>query len=495
MATRTFPAVRAPHARVAAVVERHGALLLRIARQYSLCADDAQDAYQRALEIYLRRVESLDPVTEVPWLKVVVKNEALAVRRSRQGTVTGEEVDFDAQAPMGQRSIEERFESTERVARSAEVMRRLKPDEARALMLKAEGLSYQEIGARLNWTYTKVNRCITEGRRRFMRLYEQLETGAECERFSPTLLALAHGTATSEAVLEIRPHLRNCTACRATVRKLHASRWQRLAAFLPISTVVTPVRGWFERLKTSGSGHPPPDPEQLHPLERKQELDELFRRLNGGEAAAQPALPAAVEQAGRLSAARVNLRAHLETALQRLQSSDVALGIHATSTGGGRAASVAALVGLCVSSVGAGTYCVATAFHHSRPAIRDQDLPRETSSHAKRDTAKAVSAAARPIIPQRSLHGPSRAPAGERPTDHAAARRNQDTKSHPSDEFSLERGADTSESAPNQQPVANTATSSAAPAAEPTTATSWESGASAGTRPASEFESGSEFRP
>ena len=72
MATRTFPAVEAPHARVAAVVERHGPLLLRIARQYSLCADDAQDAYQRALEIYLRRVESLDPVTEVPWLKVVV---------------------------------------------------------------------------------------------------------------------------------------------------------------------------------------------------------------------------------------------------------------------------------------------------------------------------------------------------------------------------------------------------------------------------------------
>jgi DNA-directed RNA polymerase specialized sigma24 family protein len=72
VATRTFPAVRALHARVAAVVERHGALLLRIARQYSLAPTTPQDAYQRALEIYLRRVESLDPVTEVPWLKVVV---------------------------------------------------------------------------------------------------------------------------------------------------------------------------------------------------------------------------------------------------------------------------------------------------------------------------------------------------------------------------------------------------------------------------------------
>jgi len=53
------------------MVERDGARLLSIARQWSLCSDDAQDAFQRALEIYLRRAESLDPETELAWLKVV----------------------------------------------------------------------------------------------------------------------------------------------------------------------------------------------------------------------------------------------------------------------------------------------------------------------------------------------------------------------------------------------------------------------------------------
>ncbi len=221
MATRMFDrrpaaALGDPAERVAAVVARHGDLLTRVARSYSLCADDAQDAVQRALEIYMRRVESLDPATELGWLKVVVKHEALAVRRSRAG-VAGEEVDLDAVPAVAQRSVEERLESAERVERSAEVMRRLKRDEARALMLKAEGLSYVEIGEKLGWTYTKVNRCITEGRRRFMRLYAELETGAECERLAPTLVALAAGTATSEALLDLRPHLRNCPACRATV--------------------------------------------------------------------------------------------------------------------------------------------------------------------------------------------------------------------------------------------------------------------------------------
>ena len=35
--------------------------LLRVARRYSLCADDAHDAYQRGLEILMRHAARLDP--------------------------------------------------------------------------------------------------------------------------------------------------------------------------------------------------------------------------------------------------------------------------------------------------------------------------------------------------------------------------------------------------------------------------------------------------
>jgi DNA-directed RNA polymerase specialized sigma24 family protein len=84
-----------------------------------------------------------------------VKHEALAVRRGRAG-VAGEEVDLDAVPAMAQRTVEERLESAERVERSAEVMRRLKRDESRALILKAQGLSYVEIADRLGWTYTNI---------------------------------------------------------------------------------------------------------------------------------------------------------------------------------------------------------------------------------------------------------------------------------------------------------------------------------------------------
>jgi hypothetical protein len=52
--------------------------------------------------------------------------------------------------------VDELLAGRERVERSAEALRRLKPNEAKALMLKAQGLSYKEIAETLSWSYTNV---------------------------------------------------------------------------------------------------------------------------------------------------------------------------------------------------------------------------------------------------------------------------------------------------------------------------------------------------
>ena len=484
MATRMFDrrpaaALGDPGDRVAAIVARHGELLKRVARSYSLCADDAQDAVQRALEIYLRRVSSLDPATELAWLKVVVKHEALAVRRGRAG-VAGEEFDLDAVPAVAQRSVEERLESAERVERSAEVMRRLKRDEARALMLKAEGLSYVEIGERLGWTYTKVNRCITEGRKRFLRLYEELETGAECERLAPVLASLAAGEASAEELLDIRPHLRNCAGCRATVRALHASRLRRVTALLPLGAVVEPVRGLFERLRgPRGSA----DVGELHPMQRAEQLDEAFRQLHAVD-------PEVIEGASRASSARLNLRGWVEAALQRLQSSDVALGVHAAaSSGGGRVASIAAVIGVCVSGVGAGTYCVATALlPDPKPAIRAEAKP---PKHVKKRAVRSRSGTA----PHTSNVRLARAQSTATPSARAQAPKPKTSRTpsrqQPSqtDEFSFESSAAGSNSATARTTSQNNGTSASND--------SFETGASSSGAAGGEFSDGTggEFSP
>jgi RNA polymerase sigma factor (sigma-70 family) len=323
--------------RIVTVVARHEQTLLRVAQQCSLCHDDALDAYQRALEIFVRRVSTVDPATEVAWLKVVVRHEAMAIRRTRSRLVASDDIDLDAIDHADARSVEEQVAAAQRVRRSAEALRALKPDEAKALVLKAHGLSYDEIGERYGWTYTKVNRSISEGRRRFLGVYEEIEAGKHCEAFADTLEALAAGRATPRQLLAIRPHLRHCDGCRSTVRALHLSRLRRALLFLPLATGV-----------------------------------------------------------------RLPWRDRLVEVVHRSSASDVAMSIQAASAGGGgRLATAATVLGMCLGGAGVGTVCVSQLLDEppqNRSEVRASHRAAKNAAraddHASR--ARAVAAVATP---------------------------------------------------------------------------------------------------
>jgi RNA polymerase sigma factor (sigma-70 family) len=218
-------------------VTAHADSLLRTARRHSICFDDAQDAYQRALEIFMTRAERLDPDRAAGWLHVVVKREAQAIRRSRKRLVSSSDVDLDSHESRRVPTPDEHLLTFDLVSRSAEALQRLKPQELRALWLKAQGHSYNDIGAITGWSYTKVNRCLTEGRRSFLARYAGIESGAECLRWTPVISAMVDGEATPEQIFELRPHLRNCPGCRATLKALHDSS-APLSAVLPVPLVV-----------------------------------------------------------------------------------------------------------------------------------------------------------------------------------------------------------------------------------------------------------------
>src|SRR3954462_13978001 len=109
----------------------------------------------------MRHAGRLDADGAPGWLHTVVKHEALAINRSRSRSVGGEEVDFDAIEIRTAPSPEDRILAFEQVARSAEGLQRLKPQEVRALWLKAMGNSYQEICDATGWTYTNVCRTVS----------------------------------------------------------------------------------------------------------------------------------------------------------------------------------------------------------------------------------------------------------------------------------------------------------------------------------------------
>jgi RNA polymerase sigma factor (sigma-70 family) len=211
------------------LIARQEGVLRQTARRYSLCAADAEDAYQRMLEILLTKAPTDRGRDLVAWAQIVTKHEALAVRRNRErllGTAPaapGHALDAAALIPAGGAGPEESAERRESIARSREALQALKPAELRALTLLAAGYSYAEIGELTGFSHTKVNRCLAEGRERFRRLLSRGEDGSRCEEMRPLLSAFCDGEANREQAAALREHLRACAGCRAALRAYRAT--------------------------------------------------------------------------------------------------------------------------------------------------------------------------------------------------------------------------------------------------------------------------------
>ena len=187
------------------MIAEHEGALKRTARRYSLDAEDADDAYQRALEIVLTKAPTTDPRELIRWTQTVTKHEALALRQSRERLLGhgGDRPPADAAPdpvaliPAAGDGPDEQVERREAIARSREALRALKPAELRALSLLAEGYSYAEIGELTGFSQTKINRVLAEGRDRFRSLLSSSEDGSRCRELRPLLSAFCDGEASS----------------------------------------------------------------------------------------------------------------------------------------------------------------------------------------------------------------------------------------------------------------------------------------------------------
>ena len=143
---------------------RDRAALVRYAWSVTGCREDAEDTVQAAALIALRRTDVRGP-RAIGWLLTVIRHEAyrrhatalraarrdIEVRRARAG------VSHPLAAP--ERDVDGLLDLRAAFAACT-------PDERRALAGRMTGHSYHEIATRHDWTYTKVNRCVTEGRAR-----------------------------------------------------------------------------------------------------------------------------------------------------------------------------------------------------------------------------------------------------------------------------------------------------------------------------------------
>jgi RNA polymerase sigma factor (sigma-70 family) len=231
------------HSLAIEIARRDGDALMRTARKFSNDPDDAHDAYQRALELLLEHAATIDRAKALHWMHVVVRREALALRR-RHDRHLPFDVDAVDLCQVSDRT-DEQLSRIDLAQRASEALAALKDTEAQALCLRAQGLSYDEIADACGWSYTKVNRAVSEGRRAFADHYLGAERGDVCAHTASQISAYVAGDLRGRDSLRLKAHLTRCSACRA---QLHAERDadRALSALLPPVTLAASTgQGWL----------------------------------------------------------------------------------------------------------------------------------------------------------------------------------------------------------------------------------------------------------
>jgi RNA polymerase sigma factor (sigma-70 family) len=176
-AIRTLPQERRQrvHTLACELYAAHHRRLLAISTRNSPSVEDAEEALHDAFTLFIDHFDPDGQAPPVAWLTLTLKRRCWATYRHQRllpmqplsPTLTPLQPSPETAA---QRPLHELAEITHDAKRMRGAFKQLKPNERRALSMLALGYSYTEIAERTGWTYTKVNRCITEGRARLRRL-------------------------------------------------------------------------------------------------------------------------------------------------------------------------------------------------------------------------------------------------------------------------------------------------------------------------------------
>lgn len=151
--------------------EKH-AYLLAIARRNSATNEDAEEALQDAFILFIDHYDPTEGSPPLAWLTLTLKRRCWAIYKRQE--LCGDyqpcrSNDTLAATPLETRADLSRLphelvEVAESIDEVRQQMKQLKPQERIALGLLGLGYSYKEIAELRDWSYTKVNRCIAEGR-------------------------------------------------------------------------------------------------------------------------------------------------------------------------------------------------------------------------------------------------------------------------------------------------------------------------------------------
>ena len=147
--------------------------LLATARKHAATNAEAEEALQDTFAAFIAHFNPDGGAPPIAWLILTLKRACWAKRRRLRldrhvcpeaSSKDAEPICVVEEYATSLSDTESSIERAEDLVEAQERLAQLKPDQRTALLLLAFGYSYNEIAELRGWTYTKVNRCIAEGR-------------------------------------------------------------------------------------------------------------------------------------------------------------------------------------------------------------------------------------------------------------------------------------------------------------------------------------------
>src|SRR3954454_13129483 len=224
---------------------RIASFVRRVVRDEARAEDVTQEAFMSAL----RRMRATDSqIAFKPWIYEIARNAAIDSyrRTSRAQEVSIHNDDSlrpsDRSRLVGSRAPDSALLVKERWEHLRGAFDELPDTHHRVLVMRElEGLSYREIGERLELSRPAVESVLFRARRRLEREYEELDTGRRCHAMRSAVARLAEEAGTPADERRLARHARRCSPCRRLAHQLgvdpHAGRPSvaaRAAALLPL---------------------------------------------------------------------------------------------------------------------------------------------------------------------------------------------------------------------------------------------------------------------
>jgi RNA polymerase sigma factor (sigma-70 family) len=231
----------------------------RMLRDSARCEDVAQEAFLSAL----RRMRATDAeINFKPWIYQIARNAAIdSYRRHNHAVEVSMDADDGLRASDRTRLVgldgspDAALVTKERMDHLQGAFDELSDVHSRVLVMRElEGMSYREIGQKLDLTRPAVESALFRARRRLESEYEELSEGRRCEAMAATITRIAQGVQRGGEEQRLARHARRCHSCRRRARELGIEPLSALGALRQKAAALLPLPWLLRRSGGDGSG-------------------------------------------------------------------------------------------------------------------------------------------------------------------------------------------------------------------------------------------------